>query len=89
MIMDICLCLHSFQFNVENVKERMQGGNCVSFGFTFIAQYKRIKKTLCFLCGKSLANGYIKQTKLNKKFCFILDHMDFGFSCYYFFVVVV
>jgi hypothetical protein len=40
MSVDICLCLHSSEINAENVKERMQGKNCVSFSFTFIAYCK-------------------------------------------------
>lgn len=53
MSKDICLCLHSSQCNVKNVKERMQSENCVSFSFAFIAWHKEMKKH-CASCVVSI-----------------------------------
>ena len=37
-----------------------------------------MKKALCFLCGRNLANGYIKQTKLEGK-VLLLHPGPYGF----------
>ncbi|XP_042208670.1 protein ZBED8-like [Homarus americanus] len=47
-------------------KKRKYNEAYISFGFTFIAERDGTQKPQCFLCGKVLANGSMKPTKLKE-----------------------
>ena len=63
---------------MQKMSKKACRGYCASFSFTFIAQHKDMEKALCFLCGRNLANGYIKQTKLEGK-VLLLHSGPYGF----------
>ncbi|XP_042228922.1 protein ZBED8-like [Homarus americanus] len=47
-------------------KKRKYNEAYLSFGFTFIAERDGTQKPQCFMCGKVLANGSMKPTKLKE-----------------------
>ncbi|XP_042228849.1 protein ZBED8-like [Homarus americanus] len=52
--------------NVKKKEKRKYNEAYLSFGFTFIAERDGTQKPQCFLCGKVLANGSMKPTKLKE-----------------------
>ncbi|XP_042203602.1 protein ZBED8-like [Homarus americanus] len=59
-------CEKPKQLNLEMSNKRKYNEAYLSFGFTFIAERDRTQKPQCFLCGKVLANGSMKPTKLKE-----------------------
>jgi len=51
---------------LEMSKKRKYDESYVSFGFTYITERDGTQKPQCFLCGKVLANGSMKPTKLKE-----------------------
>ena len=77
MIMDICLCLYSSRLNAE-MSKKVCRVNTVYLSVLLSLLSTKMKKALCFLCGRNLANGYIKQTKLEGK-VLLLHPGPYGF----------